>query len=164
MKLVHLVLQMKISYLICAVELAINLSSYSEEDINKIEDSAFINLVENLKKDLNIAKKIPNFIQVYIHIFGGVHSDDNDLIGISNFLGYTLEDTEKILDLLMTLFKLSDVDIQWGFVEDMGITSFRYIPTSFKGIGMVNRKFLNMETKEFLFYKQWGNNYNEIKE
>ena len=63
----------------------------------------------------------------------------------------------------MTLFKLSDVDIQWGFVEDMGITSFRYIPTSFKGIGMVNRKFLNMETKEFLFYKQWGNNYNEIK-
>ena len=69
----------------------------------------------------------------------------------------------KIIKLLEELFSLAEVRIQWGFINDMGIKSLKYIPYPLKGLGMINREKLGFSTEDFGFRKEWKESLKNYK-
>lgn len=153
----YLVLKVRISYIICAVQCAYLLAQEIPLDTEKIEDDNFINVVNLLHKKFELAIQIPCFLQNLIYIFGGTISllDDTDMKNISHYLKMEQSSILQIIKLLEELFLLSEVRIQWGFINDMGIISFKYVPYPLKGIGILNREKLGFSTEDFGFQKEW---------
>lgn len=153
----YLVLKIRMSYIICAVQCAYNAKKEEflyKENINNI---SFIKVVEVLSEDIQLALQIPYFLQSFIYIFGGVISlvGDTDIKNIAKYLKIENHKVDKIIELLKKLFLIGETHIQWGFVEDMGVLSLKYIPYPLKGIGMINREELGFPTKSFTFKKEW---------
>ena len=159
-----LVMKIRVSYIICSVQCAIDLENGKEINFDEIKDRSFVKVVKLLQKNLDIAIKIPQFLQIFIYIFGGVISLIGEEIGIiARMLGATKLEISKIINLLKELYTLSSSRIQWGFIQDMGILYLKYVPTQLKGIGMINRKILNINISDFCFSDQWEkslSNYN----
>lgn len=150
-----LMLQIRVSYIVCGVECSLAALNEYEFSTSKIKDPQFISLIEKLADNVEISKKIPKFIQTYIYIFGGIFSDKSDIDSISNYLGYTSEDTLEIISLLKELFSIAGNKIQWGFLEDMGVWSVRYTPNALKGLGISNREYMGVSTDLFWLKMQW---------
>lgn len=149
----YLVLKIKISYIICAVECAIKLS---DNELCKVNDEVLKKVIKKLKENIDLAIKIPKFIQYFIYIFGGVYSEiDGDIENISNYIQESEGDVKKIITMLKELFSMELIGIQWGFTEDMGVFSLKYIPTPIKGIGMENRELFKFSIDSFCFADQW---------
>ena len=137
----YLVLKVRVSYIICAVQCAY-LAQKVLLDTDNIKDASFIKVVDLLRKELELAMQIPWFLQSLIYIFGGTISliGDNDVKNIAHYLKMEQSAVYKIIKLLEELFSLAEVRIQWGFINDMGIKSLKYIPYPLKGLGMINRE------------------------
>ena len=148
-----IVLKVKISYIICAIECAIYLD---EKDLKELRDMSFKNVVEKFKENLYHAVKIPTFLQNFIYIFGGIYSSiDDDVSNIAKYNNETIENVLGIFSLLKELFKMEGLGIQWGFTDDMGVSALKYLPTPLKGLGIQNRKLLNYSVDGFCFAEQW---------
>lgn len=150
-----LMLQIRISYIVCAVECSLAIYNGQNLNTDELEDTQFIHLIEKLADNIEISKKIPKFIQTFIYVFGGIFSDNDDLDSISTYLECSLTDTLNIIDLLRELFSLADKNIQWGFIEDMDVWTIRYAPNALKGLGIINREKLNIPTDFFWLKDQW---------
>jgi hypothetical protein len=151
-----LVLKIRVSYVICAVNCAITLGNGVLLPLDKISDVSFVNVVNLLRKDLVLTSKIPLFLQELIYIFGGMVSlIDNDLENIAKYMKSTVPEIRAMIFLLKQLFQLSETRIQWGFVEDMDVLSLKYIPTPLKGVGIANRERLGYSVLGFCFAEQW---------
>lgn len=153
----YLVLKVRVSYIICAVQCAYLAAQKSFIDTDNINDSSFIKVVDLLSEDLEIATQIPYFLQSFIYLFGGTISliGDTDVKNIASYLKIEISVVYKIMKLLEKLFLLGDIHIQWGFIKDMGINSLKYIPYPLKGLGMLNRGKLGFSTEDFGFKKEW---------
>jgi hypothetical protein len=153
----YLVLKVRISYIICAVQCAYLLAQKGHLDTEKIKDDNFIKVVNLLHKKFEFAIQIPYFLQSLIYIFGGSFSllGDTDIKNISHYLKMEQSSVLQIIKLLEELFLLSEVRVQWGFIKDMKIISFKYVPYPLKGIGILNREKLGFSTEDFGFQKEW---------
>ena len=146
-----LVIDIKISYIICAVECAILKINMSD-----IQDLGFIKLVEKLSLNLDTAVLIPTFLQYFINVFGGIYFDDNeDIENICSVIKITTNEFQEIVSLLQDLFVLPDINIQWGFEKDFMVTNFKYTPELFKAIGIENREKFGFETEKFVHKDKW---------
>lgn len=149
----YLVLKIKISYIVSAVECAINIRSITLNDIN---DDASRNVVRRLSDKMDIAIKIPKFLQYYIYIFGGIYSElGKDLKNIANYIDEPITDIKSIIQILKELFTLPAYGIQWGFISDMDVCSLKYVPSPLKALGIENRSKLGFDTDDFCFTEQW---------
>lgn len=158
-----LVLKLRISYIICAVNCAISLSNDIPLSLDDLEDDNFINVVNLLKQNIHIASKLPNFLQEFIFIFGGIVSIiDSDQISIANYMRVTVEEFNSIIEILKKLFYISERQIQWGFNEDLGVLSLKYIPITIKGLGIKNRESLSFSVKGFCFSTQWKKSLDKL--
>src|SRR5699024_3851076 len=68
-----LVIDVKLAYIICAVECAI-----LQIDTNDVKDIGFNNLVTKLASKIEIATLIPKFLQYFINIFGGIYFNNSE--------------------------------------------------------------------------------------
>lgn len=161
----YLVLKVRISYVICAVQCAYLLKQKVILDADIIEDDNFIKVVNLLYEEFELAMQIPYFLQSLIYIFGGTISliGDTDIKNIANYLKMEKSTILKIIKLLEELFLISEVRIQWGLVKDMGIIGFRYIPYPLKGLGILNREKLGFSTNDFGFQKEWKESLEKFK-
>lgn len=152
----YLVLKIRVSYIICAIQSAQFLSVGGTLNLAHL-DSIFCEVIDLFRKDINLATKIPIFLQSYIYIFGGFYSSTNqsDFIDIAKYLKIEYEEACFIIKLLEKFFSLPNLNIQWGFVEDMGVISLKYIPYPLKGLGILNREKLGLNTENFVFRKEW---------
>lgn len=156
-----LILKIRVSYVICAVNCAISLSNGVFLQVDKINDMSFIAVINLLKEHLEITSKIPLFLQEFIYVFGGMVSlIDNDLENIANYMGLTICDFRMMISSLKKLFQLSEIGMQWGFIEDMGVLSLKYVPNPLKGLGLVNRENLGYSIMGFCFAEQWKRSIN----
>jgi len=161
----YLVLKVRVSYIICAVQCAYLAAQKVLLDTDNIKDASFIKVVDLLRKELELAMQIPWFLQSLIYIFGGTISliGDNDVKNIAHYLKMEQSAVYKIIELLEELFSLAEVRIQWGFINDMGIKSLKYIPYPLKGLGMINREKLGFSTEDFGFRKEWKESLKNYK-
>lgn len=161
-----LVLKVRVSYIICAIQCAIILENKSVLALERIKDQSFINVVNLLRKNLSTASKIPQFIQEFIYIFGGIVSliRDEDLKNISKYMGIDVDEVKNILCLLEKLFEIVENRIQWGFVDDMNIKMLKYVPGPLKGLGILNRRKLGYGTEAFCFADEWIVAINNLEE
>lgn len=151
-----LILKVKVSYVICAVHCAISLANGVSLPLDKIDDKSFISVVNLARKNTIVASKIPQFLQEFIYIFGGMVSlIDKDLDSIAQYMKTTSTDLMDMISLLKQLFELSGTSIQWGFIEDMGVLSLKYVPIPLKARGLVNREHLGYSITNFCFADQW---------
>jgi hypothetical protein len=153
-----LILKVRVSYIISAVQCAILVNNDPEFDIEQVNDTSFTDAVKLMRNNINTAVKIPIFIQSLIFIFGGVfaiNDNDEDLHGISEFINMDVLEVKETIELIKELFTLPNIRLQWGFIDDMGVMSLKYIPSLFKGLGMLNRTSLKMSTEIFCDTDQW---------
>ncbi|MFZ3150890.1 MAG: hypothetical protein WA116_04315 [Anaerolineaceae bacterium] len=152
-----LVLKVKVSYVICAVQCAIALENGVSLSLDKVNDKSFVSVVNLARNNLAVASKIPLFLQDFIYIFGGMVSlIDKDLDNIAQYMKTTSDELRTMISLLKRLFyKLTETEIQWGFVEDMSVLSLKYVPVPLKAIGLVNREHLGYPITGFCFANQW---------
>ncbi|MBU4602251.1 hypothetical protein KKA86_04030 [bacterium] len=152
----YLALKVRVSYVICAIHCAVALGNGVVLELDKIQDDSFLNVVHLSRKELATAVKIPQFLQEFIYIFGGMTSLlDKDAYNIAQYMKMDFSEMMKIIGLLKQLFKLSENRIQWGFVEDMGVLYLKYVPTPIKGLGVINREKLDYSINEFCFVDEW---------
>ncbi len=152
----YLMLKYRVAYIVCAVECAIQKTNGKSIQLTDSDDILFYQLVQELCKNIDLASKIPCFLQTYIYIFGGVMSViDNDIENISKFLKISVDDIKKIIEWLKKLFLICEGKIQWGFSEEMGVLILDYTPHPLRGLGMINRKSLNYSIDNFLYAKEW---------
>jgi len=152
----YLVLKVRVSYVICAIHCAVALENGIVLKLDKIQDDSFLNVVYLSRKELATAVKIPQFLQEFIYIFGGMTSFlDKDAYNIAQYMKMNFSEMKKIIGLLKQLFKLSANRIQWGFVKDMDVLYLKYVPIPIKGLGLINREKLNYSINEFCFTDEW---------
>ncbi|KNZ42450.1 hypothetical protein [Acetobacterium bakii] len=156
----YVVLQTKISYIVCAVECAIeSLVSPDESYLTIIDDKSFISCVEKMKSNIVLACKLPHFIQIWINVFGGMvnNNDTKDIELFASFFNERKNVIEDLLEMLEDVFCLfsGSQNIQWGFIEDFNIKMFRYVPRAIRGIGISFRKKNNIDISDFCFAKEW---------
>jgi len=162
----YAVLKAKVAYIICAVECAINsiISPYANY-LDSLDDESFKSCVILMKDNLLLACKIPNFIQAWVYLFGGVLNDtEDDVVCIANFLDERPETIKNMLELLKSLFTLLDksntYEIQWGFFEDFGITHFKYVPHPIRGLGIYHRQVSGIDVDDFCYHQEWYRAFN----
>lgn len=159
----YLVLKAKISYIICAVECAINSVISPESNyLNQITDEGFRQCVILMRENLSLSCKIPNFIQTWIYQFGGfLNKYGNDIDEIAKCMNERRESIVKIIEFLQRLFTIlsTTYGIQWGFLEDMEILHFRYVPQPIRGLGIAYRKHLGLDVRDFCFGTQWESKF-----
>lgn len=151
-----LVLKVKVSYVICAVQCAIALENGGSLSLDKVNDKSFVSVVNLARNNLVVASKIPLFLQDFIYIFGGMVSMiDKDLYNIAQYMKTTFAELNTMISLLKRLFELTETKIQWGFIEDNTVLSLKYVPIPLKARGLVNREHLGYSIKGFCFADQW---------
>ena len=151
----YLVLKVRVSYVICAIHCAVDLENGVLLELDRIQDDSFLNVVDLSRKELATAVKIPQFLQEFIYIFGGIISLLNDVHNIAQYMKMDTLEMKRIIGLLKQLFKLTKNRIQWGFVEDMDVLALKYVPTPIKGLGLINREKLDYSIDGFCFADQW---------
>lgn len=155
-----LVLDVRIAYIVCAVECAIS----NIDTMLEIDDLGFNNLVKKLSSEPEIAFLIPKFLQFFINIFGGVYFKDNrDIYSICYFMNITVSQFNKVMNLLEEMFTLPELGIQWGFEEDMLVKCLKYTPSIYKAIGVKNREKLNINTEVFVNKSLWKEKLNNLE-
>ena len=151
----YLVLKVRVSYVICAIHCAVDLENGVLLELDRIQDDSFLNVVDLSRKELATAVKIPQFLQEFIYIFGGITSLLKDVHNIAQYMKMDTLEMKRIIGLLKQLFKLTENRIQWGFVEDMDVLALKYVPTPIKGLGLINREKLDYSIDGFCFADQW---------
>jgi hypothetical protein len=152
----YLVLRVRVSYVICAIECAVALENGVVLELDKIQDDSFLNVVDLLRKELPTTVKVPQFLQEFIYIFGGMVSQPGkDAYNIARYMKIDVSTMMEMVSLLKKLFKLSRSRIQWEFVEDLGVLFLKYVPVPIKGLGVINREKLNFSITEFCYADQW---------
>lgn len=151
----YLVLKVRVSYVICAIHCAVDLENGVLLELDRIQDDSFLNVVDLSRKELATAVKIPQFLQEFIYIFGGITSLLKDVHNIAQYMKMDTLEMKRIIGLLKQLFKLTENRIQWGFVEDMDVLVLKYVPTPIKGLGLINREKLDCSIDGFCFADQW---------
>lgn len=151
----YLVLKVRVSYVICAIHCAVDLENGVLLELDRIQDDSFLNVVDLSRKELATAVKIPQFLQEFIYIFGGIISLLDDVHNIAQYMKMDTLEMKRIIGLLKQLFKLTKNRIQWGFVEDMDVLALKYVPTPIKGLGLINREKLDYSIDGFCFADQW---------
>ena len=160
----YLVLKVRVSYVICAIECAVALENGVVLELDKIKDESFLKVVYLLGKELPTTVKIPRFLQEFIYIFGGMLSKfDKDEYNIAQYMKINVSTMRQIVNLLKELFILSRSRIQWEFIDDLGVLFLKYVPAPIKGLGMINREKLNFSIKEFGYANQWKEELNFYK-
>lgn len=155
-----LVLDVRIAYIVCAVECAIS----NIDTMLEIDDLGFNNLVKKLSSEPEIAFLIPKFLQIFINIFGGVYFNDNkDISSICYFMNIKVFQFNKVMNLLEEMFTLHELGIQWGFEEDMLVKCLKYTPSIYKAIGVKNREKLNINTEVFVNKSLWKEKLNNLE-
>ncbi|WP_195837940.1 hypothetical protein [Tissierella pigra] len=146
-----LVLDIKLAYIVCAVECAI-----LKIDTNDVKDIGFNNLVTKLASKIEIAVLIPKFLQYFINIFGGIYFNNlEDIKNICNIIKISPNQFNDIILLLKELFILPEIMIQWGFEEDFLVTNLKYTPSLYKAIGIENRQKMNFNISMFVQKDVW---------
>lgn len=146
-----LVLDVKLAYIVCAVECAI-----LQVDTNSVKDIGFNNLVNKLASNIEIAAHIPKFLQYFINIFGGIYLNiSEDINNICNVIRISSNQFYDIISFLKELFILPEIGIQWGFEEDFLVTNLKYTPSLYKAIGIENREKLDFNTNMFVQKDVW---------
>ncbi len=151
----YLVLKVRVSYVICAINCAVDLGNGVLLELDRIQDDSFLNVVDLSRKELATAVKIPQFLQEFIYIFGGIISLLKDVHNIAQYMKMDTLEMKRIIGLLKQLFKLTENKIQWGFVEDMDVLVLKYVPIPIKGLGLINREKLDCSIDGFCFADQW---------
>lgn len=146
-----LVLDVKLAYIVCAVECAI-----LQIDTNSVKDIGFNNLVVKLASNIDIAALIPKFLQYFINIFGGIYlNNPEDINNICSIIKISPNQFDDIISFLKELFILPEIKIQWGFEEDFLVANLKYTPSLYKAIGIENREKLNFNTNMFVQKDVW---------
>jgi hypothetical protein len=146
-----IVLEIKIAYIVCAVECAI-----SKTDLDSFEDQGFRQLVTKLIKNIELAKSIPIFVQYFFNIFGGIYiNDEEEIMKMSNIIGITPSEFHQIISFLKELFTIPEINIQWGFIEDFMTVCMRGTPSLYKAMGIKNRISLGFDTDKYILKNQW---------
>lgn len=155
----YTVLQAKITYIVCAVECAINsLTSPDDNYLSTIDDPIFIECIQKMRDSILIACKIPVFVQVWINVFGGmINMNGHEIEKFALFINERENVVIELLSMLEEIFTLlsGNANIQWGFIEDFGIKMFRYVPRAIRGVGIAFRKHNNIDVEEFCFGEEW---------
>lgn len=155
-----LVLDIKLAYIVCAVECAI-----LQINTNSFKDIGFHNLVTKLASRIEIATLIPKFLQYFINIFGGVYlKKAEDINNICSIINISRKQFDDIISLLKELFILPEIGIQWGFEEDFLVENLKYTPSLYKAIGIENRQKLNFNTNMFVQKDLWQKNLNSWRD
>lgn len=155
-----LVLDVKLAYIVCAVECAI-----LRINTDSFIDIGFHNLVTKLATRIEIATLIPKFLQYFINIFGGVYlKKAEDIDNICSIINISRREFDDIILLLKELFILPEIGIQWGFEEDFLVESLKYTPSLYKAIGIENRQKLNFNTNMFVQKDLWQKNLNNWRD
>ena len=160
----YLVLKVRMAYVVCAIHCAVALENGFLLDLDRIQDESFLNVVALSRKKLSTAIKIPQFLQEFIYIFGGMTTFlDEDVNNIAQYMKTNVSEIREIIGLLKQLFELTKNRIQWGFIKDMMVIYLKYVPNPIKGLGVRNREKLSWSIKDFCFADQWKKSLNFYK-
>lgn len=158
-----LMMKAKISYIICAIRLAIDMNNGLTKELLELKDESLYEVVTFFSRNIDKAIKIPNFIQSLIFIFGGMYTEQGDDIAmVSAYLNINKLTFMDMIIFVKELFKIRECNIQWGFTSDMGVTTFKYVPNSLKGLGLMNRNILNINTECFYGKNIYIDDYKRI--
>ena len=155
----YVVLQAKMQYIVCAVECAIqSLISPNKDYMSRVDDTIFKQCVKKMEENIVFACKIPYFIQSWVNVFGGMLNNDEDEIElIATYLNERADTVIHLIQLLEEMFTLlsGNANIQWGFIEELGVKMFRYVPRELKAIGIQYRKRNSITIEDFCFSDDW---------
>ncbi|MFL2077196.1 hypothetical protein [Marinilactibacillus psychrotolerans] len=150
-----IVLEIKIAYIICAVECAI-----SQIDIQNLEDEGFKNLVNILIANIELAQYIPIFLQYFFNVFGGIYlNESEDIANMSQVIGISTTQFDSIITFLKKLFYIPEINLLWGFEENLLTVCLKNTPNLYKAFGIINRNSLGFNTDMFVQKSEWLINY-----
>ncbi|MEX1013933.1 MAG: hypothetical protein WDZ80_02115, partial [Candidatus Paceibacterota bacterium] len=162
----YVILLAKIYYIVSAVRCAINsLLSSDDKYLEKINNKVFIKVVKELINNINLASKLPNFIQFWIFLCGGMIDNKNDEIEhFSKLLNISSDDFEKYIDLLKSIFTMliPTGEIQWSINSRGSIEEFNAVPNSIRGMGIKFRQSLNIDIENFIYKKRFLDRLDQI--
>lgn len=163
----YVVLRAKIIFIISALRCAINsFTSTSNNFLASITDQSFLNVVNKLIESIDIACRLPKFIQFWIFQCGGLlNTQSNEVSIFAKFLGEREETISQFINLLKEIFTLiiSNNGLVWSLNERNKIIEFNAVPDSLRGFGMYFREQLNISITPFVYRKQWLDKFNVIK-
>lgn len=152
----YLMLKDRMAYIICAVECAVKNTMGVPVSLDRSADPNFYDVVEELSRNIETACLIPEFLQGLVYIFGGfLGLVGDDIDNISSYLKISRGNVAEMINLLKRLFEISGPRIQWGFAEDLGVLSLKYVPYPLKGLGIMNRETLGFSVDVFAFKEEW---------
>lgn len=161
------VLRAKIIYIISALRCAINsFTSTSSNYLSSIQDQSFLNVVNKLIDSIDIACRLPKFIQFWIFQCGGLLNTQGEEVSIfAKWLGEREEVIVEFINLLKEIFTLiiSNKGLVWSLNERNKIIEFNAIPDSLRGFGIYFREQLNIPIEPFVYRKQWLDKFELIK-
>lgn len=162
----YVVLLTKVYYIVSAVRCAIYSVMIPGNDyIDSIQDSVFKSVVEELKSNINFACRLPEFLQFWIFLCGGMFDSENEeLEYFSKVLGIREEAFLKYIELIKSIFTLlmPQLSIQWSLNERDTILEFNHLPNSLRGIGIKFREYLNIDTSNYIYSQMFTNRLDEF--
>lgn len=154
------VLKARIDYLTIALRCAIsNVLSSEEEYLATISDPSFKSVVDKMINNIQIACRLPQFLQFWIYHLGGVLdvSNTNEKSIIATYLNEREETIDMFFSFLNEIFSiiLAGGNLNWGIHRRGDILEFNAIPDSVRGYGMFFRNEHSMKSTSFLYKTQW---------
>ncbi|WP_462275296.1 hypothetical protein [Ferruginibacter sp.] len=152
----NIVLKHKVEYLITAVRCAIaTLTSTDPTFLETISDDTFRAVVQKMIDSIQVACRLPQFLQVWIYQFGGIlNLNNNEVSVIAKLINERDETIKLFIDLLEDIFRVVG-SINWGISKTAGILEFKGVPESIRGYGIWVRQKKGIDISTFVFKEQW---------
>jgi len=156
-------LKTKVEYLITAVRCAIaTLISTDANFLDSITDVIFKAVVQKMIDSIQVACRLPQFLQVWIYQFGGILDMNNNEVSI---IAQLMNERDEIVRLFITM--LEDIftvlgNINWGISKTAGIFEFKGVPESIRGYGMHVRSIKGIDVSQFVYKDQWTRRLKKI--
>jgi hypothetical protein len=152
----NIILKTKVEYLITAVRCAIaTLTSTDPNFLDSISDNTFKAVVQKMIDSIQLACRLPQFLQVWIYQFGGIlNMNNNEISTIAQLINERDETVKLFIVLLEDIFRVLGT-INWGISKTAGILEFKGVPESIRGYGMFVREKRGIDISTFVFKDQW---------
>jgi hypothetical protein len=155
------ILKAKVEYLTIAVRCAIaSLVSTDTAYLTQIEDANFRSVVQKLIDDIQIACRLPQFLQFWIYQFGGLlNENNNEILKLAEFLNERKDTIQTYFTLLTEVFSIltTSGSITWGLHKRGEILEFNAMPDSIRAYGLFFRETHSIDTSGYIYQTQWFN-------